>query len=41
MDEASTQGPVVSKEQFDKVMYYIEEGNKEGAKLAFGGNRIG
>jgi acyl-CoA reductase-like NAD-dependent aldehyde dehydrogenase len=41
MDETSTQGAIVSKEQFDKIMYYIEEGKKEGAKLAFGGNRIG
>lgn len=41
MDEASTQGAIVSKEQFDKIMYYIEEGKKEGAKLVFGGNRIG
>lgn len=24
MDESSTQGAIVSKEQFDRIMYYIE-----------------
>ncbi len=28
MDESSMQGAIVSKEQFDRIMYYIEEGKK-------------
>jgi len=32
-------GPLVSKEQYDKVMNYIVEGEKDGAKLCFGGTR--
>ena len=32
-------GPVVSKEQYEKVMNYIKEGIRSGAKLRFGGNR--
>lgn len=34
-------GPQVDKAQFDKIMGYIEQGKKEGAKLACGGNRLG
>lgn len=41
LDPAVEQGPVVSKEQYDKIMKYIQKGTKEGAKLATGGNRIG
>lgn len=35
------QGPQVSQEQFDRVMSYIEAGQKEGAKLLVGGSRVG
>jgi aldehyde dehydrogenase (NAD+) len=35
------QGPQVDKEQFSKVMGYIEAGKKEGARLACGGGRVG
>lgn len=35
------QGPLISKEQFDRVLHYIEEGKKEGAKLVTGGQRWG
>src|SRR5437016_4490775 len=35
------QGPQVDKDQFNKVMSYIESGKKEGAKLATGGGRVG
>ena len=35
------QGPQVSQEQFDRVMSYIQAGNKEGAKMLTGGSRIG
>jgi aldehyde dehydrogenase (NAD+) len=40
-DPATTQGPQVSQEQFDKVMSYIESGKQSGAKVAAGGGRIG
>jgi aldehyde dehydrogenase (NAD+) len=40
-DPATTQGPQVSQEQFDRVMGYIDAGNKEGAKLLTGGRRAG
>lgn len=40
-DAATTQGPQVSQEQFDRVMKYIEAGKKEGAKMLSGGNRVG
>jgi aldehyde dehydrogenase (NAD+) len=35
------QGPQVDKEQFGKVMGYIEAGKKEGAKMLCGGERVG
>ena len=35
------QGPQVGKEQLDKIMDLIEIGKKEGATLAYGGERIG
>jgi aldehyde dehydrogenase (NAD+) len=35
------QGPQVSQEQYDRVMSYITAGNKEGAKMILGGNRVG
>jgi len=35
------QGPQVDKEQFEKVMKYIELGKNEGAKLMTGGSRVG
>jgi len=38
-DEDLNLGPLVSKEQYEKVMGYIEEGIKKGAKLRFGGTR--
>jgi aldehyde dehydrogenase (NAD+) len=40
-DPATTQGPQVSQEQFDRVMGYIDVGKKEGAKLLTGGRRSG
>ncbi len=33
-------GPVVDKNQLNQDLYYVEEGKKEGAKLAFGGNLL-
>jgi aldehyde dehydrogenase (NAD+) len=35
------QGPQVDKEQFGKVMGFIEAGKKEGAKMICGGQRVG
>ena len=35
------QGPQVSQEQFDRVMGYIEHGQKGGAKMLAGGGRVG
>ncbi len=31
----------VSKEQFEKILSYIDKGQQEGAKLEYGGKRIG
>ena len=36
-DQKSTLGPLVSREQFDRVKGYLEVGKKEGAKVAAGG----
>jgi acyl-CoA reductase-like NAD-dependent aldehyde dehydrogenase len=41
MDKTVDVGPVVSKEQFDKVMSYIKLGLEEGATLLTGGERSG
>ena len=40
-DLATDQGPQVSQEQFDRVMGYINAGQKEGAKMLCGGKRVG
>jgi len=40
-DPETTQGPQVSQEQCDRIMGYIDAGQKEGAKLLTGGKRIG
>jgi aldehyde dehydrogenase (NAD+) len=40
-DMATTQGPQVSEEQFDRIMGYIDAGKNEGAKLLTGGGRCG
>ena len=39
-DKGITMGPVVSQKQLDTVLGYIELGQKEGATLAAGGERI-
>lgn len=41
LDMSTQQGPQIHKAQFDKVMYYIESGKKEGARLVTGGHRVG
>ena len=40
-DEKTQQGPQVDREQFHKVMGYVESGMCQGAQLLCGGNRIG
>merc|ERR1719346_870388 len=40
-DARNEQGPQVDKEQFDKILGYIEKGQQEGATLLTGGNRHG
>jgi aldehyde dehydrogenase (NAD+) len=40
-DPNTQQGAVVSKEQFDRILWFIEEGKKEGATVATGGQRWG
>ncbi|MGE3805962.1 MAG: aldehyde dehydrogenase family protein, partial [Gemmataceae bacterium] len=40
-DADTEQGPQVSQEQFDRVMGFIDAGQKEGAKMLCGGKRVG
>ena len=37
LDEATNIGPLVSRQQFDKVMHYMQLGEREGARLVCGG----
>ncbi len=39
-DEATNLGPMVSEDQLRIVLGYIEKGKAEGARLAYGGNRL-
>lgn len=38
LDEATSIGPLVSRQQLDKVMHYLKVGEDEGARLVCGGN---
>jgi aldehyde dehydrogenase (NAD+) len=38
-DAATRMGPLVSQEQLDRVLGYIEKGRQEGAELVLGGDR--
>jgi aldehyde dehydrogenase (NAD+) len=40
-DPATTQGPQVSEEQMERILGYVEHGNKEGAQCLTGGKRHG
>ena len=40
-DAETTQGPQVDKNQFDKILEYIDRGNSEGAHCVTGGARSG
>ena len=41
LDDTTDQGPQVSQEQMDKILGYVELGQKQGAKLVSGGKRHG
>ncbi len=41
MDPSTEQGPQVSQEQMDKILGYVELGQKQGATLLSGGHRVG
>jgi aldehyde dehydrogenase (NAD+) len=41
LDPTTEQGPQVSQEQLDKILGYIDLGQKQGAKLLTGGKRVG
>ena len=41
LDPSTTQGPQVDKNQFDKIMKYVELGKSEGAECRSGGERHG
>ncbi|WP_437186020.1 aldehyde dehydrogenase family protein [Planctomicrobium sp. SH668] len=40
-DAATTQGPQIDGDQFNKIMDYIDRGKKQGADCVTGGNRFG
>jgi phenylacetaldehyde dehydrogenase len=39
LDPTSDLGPVISEEQFERILSYIEIGQREGARLACGGGK--
>jgi aldehyde dehydrogenase (NAD+) len=41
LDPSTEQGPQVSQEQLDKILGYVDIGQKQGAKLVTGGSRKG
>ncbi len=41
LEDSTQQGPQVSQEQLDKILGYIQLGQKQGAKLVVGGERVG
>ena len=40
LDPASDLGPIASAEQLETIMRYVDIGKKEGAQIAYGGNRM-
>jgi acyl-CoA reductase-like NAD-dependent aldehyde dehydrogenase len=40
-DDNTQQGPQIDDTHFNRILSYIELGQKEGAKLGFGGKRVG
>lgn len=41
LDATTEQGPQVSREQMEKILGYVELGQRQGAKLVTGGKRVG
>src|SRR6516225_8500829 len=41
LDADTEQGPQVSQEQLDKILHYVDLGEKQGARLITGGERVG
>ncbi|UDD57529.1 hypothetical protein AFCA_005031 [Aspergillus flavus] len=41
LDPATTKGPIVSAAQHNKILSYIEQGKQCGARLLFGGEKVG
>jgi aldehyde dehydrogenase (NAD+) len=41
LDPKTEQGPQVSQEQLDKILHYVKLGEKQGATLMTGGERVG
>lgn len=41
LDPSTEQGPQVSSEQLDKILHYVDLGQKQGARLVAGGRRRG
>ncbi len=41
LNEDTRMGAIVSQEQFDRVLGYVKVGQTEGARLAYGGKRVG
>ncbi len=41
LEPDTEQGPQVSQEQMDKILGYVDVGQKQGAKLVTGGHRVG
>ena len=39
-EEGSTKGPVISQNQMDKILGFIESGKQEGAQIVTGGSRM-
>ena len=39
-DQATTQGPQVSQEQFNRILGYIDAGKREGARCVTGGSKV-
>ena len=41
LDPTTNLGPLISQRQLDKVLGYLDQGPKEGARLVTGGHRLG
>jgi aldehyde dehydrogenase (NAD+) len=41
LDPATRMGAIVSRAQFESVVSYVDVGEREGARLAYGGRRVG